>query len=203
MKSSEYTLWFQSYQSKASEMVKMVHNTTAFWGSLSPAQRQVNNQWIFSSTSIFSFRLEKHWDRGQTKFWSVPLLSLFWWSQVNIPCDSNLINQRRARWSRRSTTPLPSGKTFSCAKTSQQSVNVLQYFDFQLLAGKALRQGADKILIKYIFLFWYLFNVLKGEVNVASQGELFLLRKTISINKMKSKSGFTDLSKIPQGCLCA
>ena len=143
MKLSGHTLWFRSHQSKASQMVKRVHSTTAFWGSLSPAQRQVNNQWIFSSISIFSFWLEKHWNRWQIKFWSVPIFSLSWWSQVKIPCNSDLINQRRARWSRRSTTPLPSGKSFSCAKTSQQSVNILQYFDFQLLAGKALRQGAD------------------------------------------------------------
>ena len=62
MKSSEYTLWYQSYQSKASQMVKKVYNTTAFWGTLSPAQRKVNNQWMFSSILIFSFWLEKHSD---------------------------------------------------------------------------------------------------------------------------------------------
>ena len=76
MKSSEYTLWFQSHQSKASQMVKKVYNTTAFWGSLSPAQRQVNNQWMFSSILIFSFWLEKHSDWGQIKFWYDPSLSI-------------------------------------------------------------------------------------------------------------------------------
>ena len=137
MKLSEHTLWFRSHQSKASQMIKKVYNTTAFWevfllrkdksaiseyspvfrfsafgwksietggrpnfdlcpcwayfdevkwiylvipilsikgepdgqeglqhrcllGRLSPAQKQVNNQWMFSSTLIFSFWLEKH-----------------------------------------------------------------------------------------------------------------------------------------------
>ena len=141
MKLSEHTLWFRSHQSKASQMVKRVHSTTAFWGSLSPAQRQVNNQWIFSGILIFSFRLEKHWDRGQTKFWSVPLLSLFWWSQVNIPCDSNLINQRRARWSRRSTTPLPSREVFLLHKDKSTISEYSPVLRFSAFGWKSIETG--------------------------------------------------------------
>ena len=96
---------------------------------------------------IFSFCLEKRWDRGKIKFRSVPLLSLSWWSLANIPCDSNLINQRQAKWSRRSTTPLPSRELFLLHKDKSTISDVLQYIDFQLLAGIGLGLGANQIFI--------------------------------------------------------
>ena len=96
---------------------------------------------------IFSFCLEKRWDRGKIKFRSVPLLSLSWWSLANIPCDSNLINQRQAKWSRRSSTPLPSREVFFLHKDKSTISEYSPVFDFQLLSGKALRQGEDQISI--------------------------------------------------------
>ena len=68
MKLSEHTLWFWSHQSKASQMVKRVHSTTAFWGSLSPAQRQVNNQWIFSSIWFSAFVWKSVETGGRSNF---------------------------------------------------------------------------------------------------------------------------------------
>ena len=68
MKLSEHTLWFRSHQSKASQMVKRVHSTTAFWGSLSPAQRQVINQWIFSSIWFSAFVWKSVETGGRSNF---------------------------------------------------------------------------------------------------------------------------------------
>jgi len=74
MKSSEYTLWFQSHQSKTSQMVKKVYNTTPFQGTLSPAQRQVNNQWCSPVYWFSAFG----WNRIRTGGKSNLYLTPYW-----------------------------------------------------------------------------------------------------------------------------
>ena len=73
MKSSEYTLWFQSHQSKTSQMVKKVFNTTPFQGTLSPAQRQVNNQWCSPVYWFSAFGWNRIRTGGKSNLYLTPI----------------------------------------------------------------------------------------------------------------------------------
>ena len=133
---------------KANQVKEVNKNTaTCYKVHLSPAINHVNNQWISSNIYIFfSFLKNIRMGAGPNiylfPFWTY--LDEVKWTYLVIPILS-IKGEPDGQEGPQHHCLL--GKSFSCTKTSQQSVNILQYFDFQLLAGKALRRGADPILV--------------------------------------------------------
>ena len=163
---------------------------------LSPAINHVNNQWISSNIYIFFSFLKN------TRMGARPNIYLFpFWTYLDeARCTYLVIPISSIKGESDGQEGLQHhcllGKSFSCTKTSQQSVNILQYFDFQLSAGKALRQGADQILICALvelilmksseYTLWFqsyqskASQVVKKVYNTPAFWEVFLLRKNKS-----------------------
>ena len=97
--------------------------------------------------------------QGADQIRSVPLLSLSWWSLVNIPCDSNLINQRQARWSRGSTTPLPSGELFLLHKEKSTISECSPVYWFSAFGWNSIRTGGRSNL--YLTPYWAYLDKIK------------------------------------------